>query len=106
MTEKEMLELMVNTLTSGDPMKVQATLLTVKDAYTKLSQENAELRQQTSVYQEQISAITQDRDKVKNEKETLAQMFHEKWQSQPIDSKVKDEPEIVDADDVVAELFK
>lgn len=106
MTEKEMLDLILNTVMSGDPLKIQATLMTVKDEYNKVTKEVAELKQQESIRLEQISALTTDLDKVKNEKETIAQLYHEKWKQEPIDSKVKDEPEIVDPELVVEELFK
>lgn len=106
MTEKEMMDLILNTVMSGDPLKVQATLMTVKDEYNKVVKEVAELKQQETINMEKIGLLTQDLDKIKNEKETIAQLYHEKWKQEPIDSKVKEEPEIVDPDQVVEELFK
>lgn len=106
MTEKDIQELLIDTLMSNDPVKTQATLRAIQQEYSKVARENAELKQQQTMLSEQVSAITQERDSVKAEKETIAKLYHEKWSSTPLDSKAKDEPEIVREEDVVAELFK
>lgn len=106
MTENEMLDLIINAQMSGDPLKLQATMMTIKEEFSKMSSRVTELEQEKAVYQDQIETLTHDRDQIQTEKEALAKLYHEKWQQSPIDDKVKDEPDVINEEEVLQDLFK